>query len=314
VWKQNGVWTDEDGTPRLLRPDHFARKPDGSAINPADDYLKPFIKRFVREIREVDPEALLFLEGVPGGEHPSWSAEEAPGAVNAGHWYDVITLITKTFNPEFTIDFYTQQPVTSAEAVAQTFVNQLGHVKKNGVEHMGGIPTLVGEFGIPFDLDDKSAYRSGNFATHTQALDLYYDAMDANLLNCTIWNYTADNTNERGDMWNDEDLSIFSRDQQDADDINSGGRGLEAIVRPYARKIAGEPVKMSFDMATKTFEFEWRPDPNVSVPTEIFVPDFQYPKGIVVEVSGGSYRRDGQSLFIENAPDQPTQKVRITAG
>ena len=314
VWKQNGVWTDEDGAPRLLRPDYFALKPDGSVINVADDYLKPFIKRFVTEIRAVDPKALLFLEGVPGGQHPSWSAEDAPGAVNAGHWYDILTLITKQFNPEFTIDIATQQPVTGAEAVAQSFVNQLGAIKRSSHEHMGSIPTVIGEFGIPFDLDDKSAYKNGNFSIHTQALDLYYDAMDANLLNCTIWNYTADNTNERGDLWNDEDLSIFSRDQQDSDDIYSGGRGLAAIVRPYARKVAGEPLRMSFDLATRTFEFAWKPDPAVTPPTEIFVPDLQYPQGIVAEVSGGSYRRDGQSLFIESAPDQSIQTVRITAG
>ncbi len=51
IWKQEGIWTDEGGQPRLLRPDHFARKADGSAINIPDDYLKPFIKRFIAEIR-----------------------------------------------------------------------------------------------------------------------------------------------------------------------------------------------------------------------------------------------------------------------
>ncbi|MCJ7559593.1 heliorhodopsin HeR, partial [Candidatus Bathyarchaeota archaeon] len=48
------------------------------------------------------------------------------------------------------------------------------------------------------------------------------------------------------------DFSIFSRDQQDnPDDITSGGRALSGFVRPYARKTAGEPVSMSFDLATK---------------------------------------------------------------
>ncbi len=46
-----------------------------------------------------------------------------------------------------------------------------------------------------------------------------------------------------------EDLSIFSRDQQnDRMDIDSGGRALAALVRPYARKIAGEPLRMTFDL------------------------------------------------------------------
>ena len=80
---------------------------------------------------------------------------------------------------------------------------------------MGNIPTLIGEVGIPYDMNEKKAYATGDFSLHTEALDLYFDAMDENLLSYTIWNYTPDNTNEYGDRWNGEDLSIFSRDQQD---------------------------------------------------------------------------------------------------
>jgi hypothetical protein len=300
VWKQNGVWTDESGEPRLLRPDHFARA-NGQPIDFPNSYLKTFIKRFIAEIRSVDPDALLFLEGVPGGAHPHWEADDPPQAVNAAHWYDVLTLVTKQFNPDQTIDFTTLQSVEGADAVAQSFVDQLARQKQPN------LPTLMGEFGIPFDLDEKSAYRSGDFSTHDYALDLYYDAMDANLLNCTIWNYTADNINERGDLWNDEDLSIFSRDQQDKDwheDIHAGGRGLNGIVRPYARKIAGEPLKMGFDLATRTFVLEFQPDPQVTAPTEIFVPDFQYPNGYRVEVSDGTYHMDTNTMTLTVYPGQ----------
>ncbi len=312
IWKKNGVWTDEGGTPRLLRPDHFATK-DGKPIDVANDYIKPFIKRFIAEIRAIDTDALLFLEGIPGGEHPHWGADDPPQAVNAGHWYDGMTLITKQFNREFTIDLGARQPIIGAEGVKKAFVDQLAHIKQKSVVEMGGIPTLIGEFGIPFDLDDKSAYQTGDFSTHTYALDLYYDAMDANLLNCTIWNYTADNTNERGDLWNDEDLSIFSRDQRDSDDIHSGGRGLDAIVRPYARKIAGEPLRMSFDLPTKVFELEFRHDPNVTALTEIFVPDYQYPNGYAVELSDGTYHMDtnAMTLCIMYSNERETHTVRI---
>lgn len=317
VWKQNGVWTDEGGQPHLLRPHHFARKPDGSPINVANDYIKPFIVRFITEIRQIVPDTLLFLEGVPDGEHPRWDAGDPPGAVNAAHWYDGITLVLKQFNPEFTVDFNTGQAVTGAEAVAQSFVEQIRRQKQSGDEQRGGqgIPTLIGEFGLPFDLDDKSAYRSGDFSTHVRALDLYYDAMDANLLSCTIWNYTPDNTNARGDLWNDEDLSIFSRDQQDhhwREDIHSGGRGLAAVVRPYARKIAGEPLRMCFDLDSRVFELDFRPDPAVSAPTEIFVPDYQYPGGFTVEVGGGSYRLDaGSSTLLVEAAGGQVCAVRV---
>lgn len=318
VWKQNGVWTDDGGAPRLLRPDHFARKPDGTPVNVADDYIKPFILRFTREIRALHPDALLFLEGVPGGDHPHWDVDDPAHVVNAAHWYDFLTLVMKQFNREFTVDMVTRQPVMGADAVAQAFVNQLAYQKQQGDRQRGGagMPTLIGEFGVPFDLDDKSAYRSADFSPQTQALDLYYDAMDANLLSCTIWNYTADNTNQRGDLWNDEDLSIFSRDQQDQDwqtDIHAGGRGLPAIVRPYARRIAGEPLRMAFDLDNKTFELAFRPDPAVTAPTEIFVPDYQYPTGYTVETSGGRYWTDGDAMtvYVETAGGRDIQTVRI---
>ena len=204
--------------------------------------------------------------------------------------------MTKHFEPDHTIDVASGQFVVGAEAVAQSFVNAVGAVKAQSVEQLGGVPTLIGEFGLPFDLDQKRAYVDGNFSMHVRALDLYFDAMDANLLNCTIWNYTADNNNERGDLWNDEDLSIYSRDQRaNPDDINSGGRALEAIVRPYAQRVAGEPLRMAFDLETQTFEFEFRHSPAITAPTEIFVPEYQYDGSAAIEVSDGTYHYDREA-------------------
>lgn len=300
VWKANGVWTDDGGEPRLLRPDHFAGKT-------FEDYLKPFIVRFIEEIRTVDSDAILFLEGSPGSGHPHWGEDDPGQAVNAAHWYDALTLIMKQFNPEFTVNLMTREPIMGREAVAQAFVDQLA------AQQDANIPTLIGEFGIPFDLDEKSAYRTNDFSTHTYALDLYYDAMDTNLLHCTIWNYTADNTNERGDLWNDEDLSIFSRDQQtNPDDIHSGGRGLDAIVRPYAMATAGEPLRMSFDHVSKVFELEYRGEAGINAPTEIFVPTYQYPNGYNVELSDGTHESDGLMLRVQHTAHQEIHTVRIT--
>lgn len=303
IWKQNGVWADDGGQPRLLRPDHFVQV-DGRPVDFTRDYLKPFALRYTQAIRAIDPNALIFVEAEMGGDHAHWSADDPAGVVNAGHWYDVPTLLTKTFNPEFSVDFRTGQPVHGREAVEYLFTQQLGAIKQISSAQMGGVPTLIGEFGVPFDLHDKAAYSSGDFTLQTQALDMYFNAMDANLLNCTLWNYTADNNNAYGDLWNGEDLSLFSRDQQDdPDDIHAGGRGLAGVVRPYARKIGGEPLLMRFDRASRTFEFRFRGDPAVSAPTEIFVPALQYPQGYIVEVSDGSYQIDSQAQTLVFQPD-----------
>jgi len=84
-------------------------------------------------------------------------------------------------------------------------------------------------------------------------LDLMYNALDRHLLNCTLWNYTASNRNDAaiGDGWNQEDLSVFSRDQlSDANDVNSGGRALEGFVRPFVRACQGTLKEMRFDRAS----------------------------------------------------------------
>jgi hypothetical protein len=45
------VWdVAADGTPCLLRPDHFAQV-DGHPVDFANDYLRPFADRYAREIR-----------------------------------------------------------------------------------------------------------------------------------------------------------------------------------------------------------------------------------------------------------------------
>jgi hypothetical protein len=170
--------------------------------------------------------------------------------------------------------------------VRAAFVKQLGRLRAS----LPHVPVLLGEFGLNYDLDGGLSYESGDFSDQIHALDGYYCAIEANLLSSTQWNYTADNSNAHGDQWNGEDLSIWSRDQQtNPQDIHSGGRALSAIVRPYASATAGEPLQMFYDRGSRTFSFRFRHDPSVSTATEIFIPDYPYPQGVVVEVSDGTY-------------------------
>ncbi len=288
VWKQNGVWTDADGTPQLLRPRHF-QNADGSPTDVANDYIKPFILRFCAAVREHMPHAILFVEGVPGGAHPHWSPQDPPNAVNAAHWYDVMTLYYKRFFRDKTLDWFRKEMVHGAENVQSTFNRQVAAQAAHAAAHMNGIPTLIGEFGLPFDLDNKRAYTTGDFSEHEEALGMYYDAMDANLMSCTLWNYTPDNTNEHGDGWNDEDLSIFSPDQQTHPaNLMSGLRAPEGYVRPYAMAVQGQPAQMRYDRAARTLTLAYRADTRIAAPTLIFAPTLVYPQGVVVTALEGS--------------------------
>eukprot|EP00747_Dinoflagellata_sp_TGD_P044731 gnl/TRDRNA2_/TRDRNA2_143438_c0_seq1.p1 gnl/TRDRNA2_/TRDRNA2_143438_c0~~gnl/TRDRNA2_/TRDRNA2_143438_c0_seq1.p1 ORF type:complete len:185 (+),score=19.21 gnl/TRDRNA2_/TRDRNA2_143438_c0_seq1:2-556(+) len=157
---------------------------------------------------------------------------------------------------------------------------------------------VIGEIGIPMDMrvpygeTPKEAYAFGDFSGHLISINHSMRALEAWMVSSTWWNYTQDNNNERGDNWNKEDLSIWSADQQkDPDDLHSGGRGLQTLVRPYAYRIAGVPLEMRFDPfgAAREFFFSFRSQPNVSGPTVLFVPQYQYPDGVAIEVSDGSH-------------------------
>ncbi len=319
IWKANGVWTDRRGRPRILRPYHFTRH-NGHQIDFVADYLKPFLVRFTQAIRQTQPSAMIFIEGVPNIAHPTWTEQDPQNVAYAGHWYDNATLFLKFFRRMINADISTDgvQMVLGQGNVQTMFNRQLVQVKQAAAKRMNNLPTLIGEFGVPFDLNNRSAYNRGDFTAQQNALNMYYNAMDANLLSCTIWNYTADNTNARGDHWNDEDLSIFSRDQQDdPENIHSGGRAILAVARPYPVATAGQPLAFHFDPTTATLTYRWKPDHSITAPTVLFIPRLHYPGDYTVEGNHGlsyEHQRGKQYLHIRIGPEfaDATAEVIIT--
>jgi hypothetical protein len=314
VWRRNGVWDlGASGQPGILRPNHFTEV-HGRRIDFSNDYYRPFANRYAKAIRSVSPGAIIFIESEPRHESMTWSAQDAPNIVFAPHWYDGIVLVLKRFRSNLAADFRTGKVIFGSKRVRRSFADQVASFKRTSEVSFGGVPTLIGEFGIPFDLKGGRAYRSGDYRDQIRAMDRSMRAMEDNLLSCTLWNYTADNTNARGDMWNGEDLSIFSRDQQtEPADIHSGGRALEAVVRPYPRAVAGEPLHMAFDIQKKAFFFEFRHNPEIEAPTEIFVPNYQYSEGYMVEVSDGSFEKnpETQTFVYHHSLSRDTHTVYI---
>jgi hypothetical protein len=191
------------------------------------------------------------------------------------------------------VDAYARRPVWGLKQVRELFAAQVGAIKRASLERMGGVPTLLGEFGISFNMPFGLNYRFNWFGMQEWAFDATFRALEAHLLSGTLWNYTADNTNLAGDVWNMEDLSIFSRDQQrNPADINSGGRALRAVVRPYPRFTAGEPLALNFNYGRGYCSFSFRHDPAISAPTEIFVPSLHFSPQYRVQVSDGHYEKD----------------------
>ncbi|HPB65029.1 MAG TPA: cellulase family glycosylhydrolase [Spirochaetales bacterium] len=337
LWRREGVWDVACGKPVLKRPDYFARA-RGAEPDFAEHYLRPFARRVGEAVSKAAGagRSMLFIESVPTVAAPRWDAEDAKasgvsGAANAGHWYDGFTLFMKRRVPFIAYDQEEERVILGRGAVRRYYAEHLGRLKRRGLVDMDGAPTLIGEFGLPYDLNGAAAYRTGDYRVHVEALSAYYDAMDENLLSATIWNYTASNTHERGDGWNGEDLSIWCRDDHEAgrtesgDPADAGGRALAGFVRPYARATAGLPRSMRFDRKSGRFEYVFEPRPTgvqargagpkagteaQALITELYVPEVQYPRGFSIRTTGCAHAvedRPGHALVLVRAEPGATR-------
>ena len=315
IWRRHGIWeVGGDGAPRLLRPDYFAR---GGAFDFNRDCYLPFVNRYARAIRAADSDALIFVQAAVGRLPPRWGKEDAGRVVYAPHWYDPLTLVLRRYYPFVAYNSQSDRMVFGPHSIRRNVKKQLARFRRHSHELLGDAPVILAETGIPFDLDDCRAYRTGDFRAQLRSADRIMTAVEATLLPYTWWNYTPDNDNLHGDQWNGEDFSIFSRDQQhESADQDSGGRALAAVVRPYAQAVAGEPLEMRFDPRRCRFTFTFRHDPRVSAPTELFVPLSRYPCGCRVEVSDGSWAldRDRQIVVYRHTDSRAVHRIAITRG
>lgn len=300
----------------VLREDFFQRA-GGKAIDPDHDGMTPFFERVAREIRTIENDWLVFAELDPFRSATGDGFPPVPErTVNASHWYDIVTLVTKNFMYPTSINPFTMKMLNGAAEIEASYAAALGRLKDASKTIPGGAPTLIGEFGIPFDLEGAAAYaawakgdRSADpWAKHVIALDLMYNAMDTHLLSSTQWNYTASNRNDPacGDGWNQEDLSVYSVDQ-------GGGRAVAGFVRPWVRACQGVLKRMRFERESGTFTFVFEADPSINAPTEVFLPSVHYPGDFKVSGPGlqaETTERDGCIRLWAKAPG--LHEVRIT--
>lgn len=60
------------------------------------------------------------------------------------------------------------------------------------MDHMGSRPCIFSEIGIPYDMDDKYAYKTGNYSSQIAALDANHFAVEGCGGNgLTLWTYVA---------------------------------------------------------------------------------------------------------------------------
>lgn len=295
-WFESGAWAVRDGKPFVLKDGFFDRG------DFAQEYLKPFQKRFIEAVSKKREHFIFFAEGVPMGARSSWTAEDfirsdgkALQIAESFHWYEGFLLAYKQWRPYLASDSLESRAVLGSLAVKKSVTGQFAHLA--AAPRSEGIPAIVGEFGVPFDLKGGKGFKTGDWSANEEAFSLYYEAIDASGLHSLIWNYSASNRLEIGDGWNGEDFSIWS-------EAAGEGRALRGFSRPWPVAVSGTGIVFAFDVKTRVFTLTYEGKPGKS---SVFVPSHWFPSLWEAEAVPG----ESGTIVLEADPEN--QCLHITA-
>lgn len=81
---------------------------------------------------------------------------------------------------------------------------------------------------------------------------------------------------------------------------------LDAVVRPYPERVAGEPLDFAWEASTRTFTFRYLADRTSSAATLLSVPARSYPGGYQVDCGGCTFEQTpGQLRITAASGEQP---------
>ena len=207
IWAQHGVW--DPSTDTLLKKDYFSKHPESGDHVDYAYFARVFFMDYFRtyrdSIREHHNNAIILLQG-PAMELPpnikGTVDGDDPLIVYAPHWYDGITLMTKKWNRTWNIDvvgvlrgryWHPALAIKIGEtAIRNSFKDQMAALRQEGLDFIGNHPCIMTEFGIPYDMDNQHAYKTGDYASQSAAMDAnHYGIENSGLEGYTLWLYTA---------------------------------------------------------------------------------------------------------------------------
>ncbi|KAK2745220.1 hypothetical protein FQN55_006346 [Onygenales sp. PD_40] len=236
LWAQHGVW--DPCTDSLLKKDYFAKDPTTNKILNYEAFTNKYFidhyRKFKNAIRSVHSNSILFCQPAVTEIPPTikGTKDDDPNMVHAVHQYDGLTLMTKHWNRIYNVDVIGVirgkylSPIFAIKigetAIRNCLRDQLRFLRQESYDLMGNHPLVFTEIGVPYDMDDKHAYKTGDYSSQTAAMDANHYAIEGSGANgFSLWCYVSENSHEQGDRWNGEDLSIFSNEDLEFPPPNS---------------------------------------------------------------------------------------------
>ncbi|KAM0787111.1 hypothetical protein ACM66B_006366 [Microbotryomycetes sp. NB124-2] len=281
IWKEHGLWEwqankGDIGEAVSLRNEYFKKDPQtGKDVEWYRDFYWPFCRAFSERIQTVQPDWNALVGPIPNEFCPKWPIEDRPqNLIFAPHWYDLQALFSKSLgHMSANVQglsrgmFLLKALYFGPWGLTKNYKKQIRNIVQAAYRNIGEVPVVLGETGVPFDLNDKKAFETGDYVWQERMMDSICSALEQNLVSYNLWHYNPLNEHEYGDAWNAEDFSIFSQSEvtqtaldsvvNESDKLNVGGRALDGFDRPHACKVAGIPLSTSYSRSRKKFKLRY---------------------------------------------------------
>jgi hypothetical protein len=206
LWAQHGVWDPRQD--KLLKKDYFSFSPKSGAELDYEKFTNTFFLDHFRNwrdaIRSVHKDAMILCQA-PVLEIPpniKGTEDDDPRLVFASHYYDGLTLLTKHWNRYYNVDVFGvmrgryMSPAFALKigetAIRNCLRDQLEAIRQEGLEYTGIHPCIFTEIGIPYDMDEKYAYKTGDYSSQTAAMDANHFALEgSSAAGYTLWTYVG---------------------------------------------------------------------------------------------------------------------------
>lgn len=243
IWAQNGVW--DDSTNEVLIPDYFKYSLDKQALDETvfnTIYFTRYWNRFFTSMRKIDKKMFLFCQPPTMSVPPMLKGSPYMDSriIYAPHYYDGLTMVQKHWSTWWNVDVlgvlrgrYAAPPLAiklGETAIRNCMRDQVIAMREEGLKYIGVTPCLMSETGMPFDLDNKHAYKTGNYTSQIKAWDTLGNALEGAQIHHTLWVYSAENSHRFGDYWNGEDFSIFCKGHEPAEETSLDFSSSEATL------------------------------------------------------------------------------------
>ena len=132
-------------------------------------------------------QAFIFVEDAPfsppGMPHLHWDAADAAKEkiVCADHWYDGIPLVRKSYRSWLAWDGTEKKAQVGNKNATAARENGIRNIQYKAANYMGGRPVVVGETGIPLDMEDGKAFKTGDFRMQDEAMDGVLGALEVTI-------------------------------------------------------------------------------------------------------------------------------------